>query len=97
MLSTLPISDWTIAEWGYDADWFRDALKNKGIYACILGRKSRGRAIRYDKRCYERRSRIDIMFAKLRDLLKVPDAVPLSHRSSGLRTLLAMKINESGT
>ena len=35
---------------GYDADWFRDALKDKGIKPCIPGRKSRGKPVKYDKR-----------------------------------------------
>ena len=38
------------------ADWFRDALKDKGIRPCIPSRKSRGKAIRYNKRRYERRT-----------------------------------------
>ena len=48
-------------------DWFRDALKDKGISPCILGRKSRGKAIRYVKRRYKRRNRIEIMFGRLKD------------------------------
>jgi tetraacyldisaccharide-1-P 4'-kinase len=31
-----------LADRGYDADWFRHALEEKGIKPCILGRKSRG-------------------------------------------------------
>ncbi len=27
----LPAVDWLIADRGYDADWFRDALQDKGI------------------------------------------------------------------
>ena len=30
-----------LADRGYDADWFRDALEQKGIKPCIAGRKSR--------------------------------------------------------
>jgi transposase len=26
MMSSLPLADWLIADRGYDADWFRDAL-----------------------------------------------------------------------
>ena len=48
-------------------DWFRDALKDKGISPCILGRKSRGKAIRYVRRRYKRRNRIEIMFGRLKD------------------------------
>ena len=53
------------------ADWFRDALKDKGIHPCIPGRKSRGRAVRYDKRRYKRRNRIEIMFGRLKDWRRI--------------------------
>jgi len=33
--------EWMLADRGYDADWFRDALEQKGIKPCIAGRKSR--------------------------------------------------------
>ena len=52
---------------GYDADWFRDALKDKGIRACIPGRKQRNKAVKYDKR----RNRIEIMFGRLKDWRRV--------------------------
>lgn len=65
LLGSLPVAEWMIADQGYDADWFRDALKDKGITPCILGRKSHGRPVRYDKRRYKRRNRIEIMFGRL--------------------------------
>jgi transposase len=58
LLSSLPNAQWMLTDWGHDADWFRDALKDKGIRPCIPGRKSRGKTIRYDKRRYRRRYRI---------------------------------------
>ncbi len=51
--------------------WFREALKDKGIRACIPGWTSRGKAVRYDKRRYRRRNRIEIMFGRLKDRRKV--------------------------
>ena len=56
---------------GYDADWFRDALQAKGIMPCIPGRKTRTEPIRYDKRRYKRRNRIEIMFGRLKDWRRV--------------------------
>ena len=56
---------------GYDADWFRDALQAKGITPCIPGRKTRTEPIRYDKRRYKRRNRIEIMFGRLKDWRRV--------------------------
>ena len=61
----------SLADRGYDADWFREALKDKGITPCIPGRKSRGRPITYDKRRYKRRNRIEIMFGRLKDWRRV--------------------------
>jgi transposase len=52
---------------GYDADWFRDALKDNGIKPCIPSRKSRSKPAKFDKRRYKRRNRIEIMFGRLKD------------------------------
>ncbi len=35
LLSSLPDVDWLLGDRGYDADWFREALQDKGIRACI--------------------------------------------------------------
>lgn len=71
LLSSLPKAEWLLADRGYDADWFRDALKDKGINVCIPGRKSRKEAVKYDKRRYKRRNRIEIMFGRLKDWRRV--------------------------
>ena len=67
LLSSLPDVDWLLGDRGYDADWFREALKDKGIRACIPGRKQRKKTVKYDKRRYKRRNRIEIMFGRLKD------------------------------
>ena len=71
LLSSLPDVDWLLGDRGYDADWFRDALKDKGIRPCIPGRKQRKKAVKYDKRRYKRRNRIEIMFCRLKDWQRV--------------------------
>ncbi|WP_241503296.1 IS5 family transposase [Komagataeibacter melaceti] len=71
LLDGLPPAEWMRADRGYDADWFRDALEEKGIKPCIPGRKSRGKPIKYDRRKYKRRSRIEIMFGRLKDWRRV--------------------------
>ena len=58
LLDSLPKAQWMLADRGYDADWFRDALQEKGITPCIPGRKSRNKAIKYDKRRYKSRGRM---------------------------------------
>jgi len=45
LLSSLSKADWLIADRGDDTDWFREALKDKGIKPCIPGRKSRGKPV----------------------------------------------------
>jgi transposase len=49
----------------------QEALKDKGIRAGIPGRKQRKSTIRHDKRRYERRNRIEIMFGRLKDWRRV--------------------------
>uniref|UniRef100_A4WR28 Transposase IS4-like domain-containing protein n=1 Tax=Cereibacter sphaeroides (strain ATCC 17025 / ATH 2.4.3) TaxID=349102 RepID=A4WR28_CERS5 len=41
LLGSLPKADWLLADRGYDADWLREALKDKGMKVCIPCRKSR--------------------------------------------------------
>ncbi len=71
LLGSLPKAEWLLADRGYDADWFREALKDKGIKPCIPGRKSRDKPIKHDKRRYKRRNRIEIMFGRLKDWRRV--------------------------
>src|SRR5690606_37465631 len=71
LLNSLPSVDWLLGDRGYDADWFREALEDKGIRVCIPGRKQRKKAVKYDKRRYKRRNRIEIMFGRLKDWRRV--------------------------
>ena len=50
LLSSLPDVDWLLGDRKYEADWFREALKDKGIRLCILCRKQRKKTVVYDKR-----------------------------------------------
>ena len=70
-LEGLPSAEWLLADRGHDADWFRNALRDKGIVPCIPGRKSRGRPVKYDTRRYKRRNRIEIMFGRLKDWRRI--------------------------
>jgi transposase len=71
LLSSLPKADWLLGDRGYDADWLREALQDRGIKVCIPGRKSRKTKVKYDKRRYKRRNRIEIMFGRLKDWRRV--------------------------
>ena len=55
----------------HDADWFREAFVDMSITPYIPGRKSRDKTIKYDKRRYKRRNRIEIMFGRLKDWRRV--------------------------
>jgi transposase len=58
-----------IADRGDDADWFREALKDKELRPCIPGRKSRGKPV--DKRRHRSRNGIEIKFGRLKDWRRV--------------------------
>ena len=49
LLGRLPEVDWLLGDRGYEAHWFRGASKDKGIRACIPGRKQRKKPVSYDK------------------------------------------------
>jgi len=67
LLSSLPDAEWLLVDRGYDADWFREALIDRGITPCIPARKSCSKTIKYDKR----RNRIERMFARLKDWRRI--------------------------
>ena len=46
-------------------------MQEKGLVPCIPGRKSRFQPVKYDKRRYKRRNRIEIMFGRLKDWRRV--------------------------
>lgn len=71
LLRDLPQADRLLADRGYDADWYREALKDRGIRVCIPGRKNRKKKIRHDRRRYKRRNRIEIMFGRLKDWRRI--------------------------
>lgn len=50
LLDELPKAQWLLADRAYDADWFREVLREKDIKPCIQGRKSRNKTVKYDKR-----------------------------------------------
>ncbi len=71
LLSSLPQAKALIADRGYDADWFRWALAERGIEPCILSRKGLKISIPHDAELYRQRHRIENMFARLKDWRRV--------------------------
>ena len=60
-----------MANKGYHADQFRDALADKAIKSCIPGRRSRSILIKHDRRRYKRRHKIKDMFGRLKDRRRI--------------------------
>jgi len=70
---TLPAHNHTtmIGDKGYDSDEYREALKAKGINACIPPRKGRNSPATYCKTQYKQRHKVENMFAKLKDWRRI--------------------------
>ena len=71
LLSSLPEADHLLADRGYDADWFRNALIERDIQPCIPSRKCRKVAIPHDATLYRQRHRIENAFARLKNWRRV--------------------------
>ena len=55
-----------LADRGYDADWCREALEDKGITRCIPSRRNRKVPIPFDDARYRKRHKIENGFARLK-------------------------------
>jgi len=71
VVDALPPARHLLADRGYDADWFRAALKDKGIEPCIPPKKNRKIQIEYDKTLYKQRHKVENMFGKLKDWRRI--------------------------
>jgi transposase len=60
-----------IADKGYDANSLRAMLEAKKTAAVIPSTASRKAPIRYDRRAYRQRNRIERMFCRLKDFRRV--------------------------
>ncbi|WP_431358015.1 transposase [Sphingomonas glacialis] len=81
MLGDLHKAQWMLADRGYDADWYRRASgkRHKALHSAT---KIPERAITYDKGLYRSRSRIEIIFGRLKDWRRVAPATIDAQRSS---------------
>ena len=71
MLPVMPDAPVLIADRGYDADWFRQALRARGTRPCIPGRANRSKPIRHGKQLYRCRHKVEIMFGRLKDWRRI--------------------------
>lgn len=67
MIDAFPKAKSLLGDKGYDADWFRDALAERKIAACIPSKSNRKVPIPHDTVFYRQRHRIESMFGKLKD------------------------------
>lgn len=71
MLDALPSARTLIADRGYDANWFRQALTARGIEPCIPSKTNRIVPIPHDPALYRQRHKIEIMFGRLKDWRRI--------------------------
>lgn len=71
LFDTLPKAKALLGDRGYDANWFRNALNDKGITPCIPSKRNRKTQIAYDRDLYKQRHKVENMFAKLKDWRRV--------------------------
>ena len=62
MIDALPPARELLADKGYDADWFRQALTLRGRAACIPSKSNRKMPIAHDRVLYRQRHKIENMF-----------------------------------
>ena len=71
MLKALPRAKELLGDKGYDADWFRHALAERGMTACIPSKSNRKAPIEHDRNLYRQRHRIENMFGRLKDWRRI--------------------------
>jgi transposase len=71
VLDALPAASSLIADRGYDSDWFRAELQDRGIEPCIPSSRSRKVPYAYDKAVYRERHKVENLFAKLKDWRRI--------------------------
>ena len=59
MLDALPRAKAMLGDKGYDADWFRNALIERGIVPCIPSKANRKIPIAHDQTLYRQRHKIE--------------------------------------
>ena len=71
LLDALPPAAALLAGKGYDSNWFRTALLERGIVPCIPSNRTRKRPLPYDKLLYRQRHKIENMFGRLKDWRRI--------------------------
>jgi transposase len=96
LMNGLPEAEWLLADRGYDADWFRETLVDKGTKPCIPGRKSRKKAVNKtsavtnDATVSRECSEGSKMAPRRNSLRQITNSLPLRNRSRRNRHILVM-------
>ena len=70
-LDALPPAKELLGDRGYDPNWFREGLAERGIVACIPSKANRKTSIPHDRVLYRQRHKIENMFGKLKDWRRI--------------------------
>ena len=71
MIDDLPPAQVLLGDKGYDADWFRAALAERGIEACIPSKSNRKVPIPHDPILYRERHKIENTFGRIKDWRRI--------------------------
>jgi transposase len=71
MIHAFPKAKVLLGDRGYDADWFRNALIERGITPCIPSKSNRKVPIPHDRTLYRQRHKVENMFGKIRDWRRI--------------------------
>jgi len=71
LLKVLPSVKCLLADRGYDAEWFRNALTDRNITPFDPSRKNRKVPISQDAALYKKRHKIENMFGRMKDWRRV--------------------------
>ena len=71
LLSVLPKAKELLGDKGYDSNWSRAALAERGITPCIPPRRNRKVQYHYDKDLYRQRHKIENVFGRIKDWRRV--------------------------
>lgn len=71
MIDAFPKAKTLLADRGYDADWFRNALAERNIFACIPSKANRKVQMPHNGTLYRRRHKIENMFGRLKDWRRI--------------------------
>jgi transposase len=71
MFDALPRAKHLIGDRGYDSDWFRHALAERGAAASIPSKRNRNVAIPHDTALYRQRHKVEIIFGRPKDWRRI--------------------------